>query len=264
MWGLGVGAVLAGISLATPRPAEETWSETTLAFEAVAYSTLVGALVGAAVPRHTWTPTSVADVRAFSTRDAARAAAAAEAAAAPETPVADSSPSISESPRSPVVGATPLVELAFGLDFNQLPGAQFPGLVGSAAMPLTRLPRFGVAAVGEVSAAHLRLTAMAGARVYGRTAPLYGSRRVITYFGQLLAGPVKGGDSGVMHSDDGTGIQAGVGLDYGRGPVGFRVQLDHRSVPNAKVYDERVIGPIASMTGSRFLLAWTYRLGPRR
>jgi hypothetical protein len=155
---------------------------------------------------------------------------------------------------------SPIAELTGGVNFLQLPAAEFPGLVGSLAVIHALKSNRGIALVGEVDASYLRTGWMTGPRIYLRTGPLFEERTTLTYFGQVLAGAVVGGVSGVIRSTGGIGIQPGAGVTYGAGTHALHLELDYRVVPAGFVDDDRVPGQhVARLTGPRFLLGLTWR-----
>src|SRR5688500_15930928 len=103
----------------------------------------------------------------------------------------------------PQAGASPRVEVSGGLSMVQLPSAQFPGATFSGVLNFPKTPQWGVGLVGDVETSYLVETATAGVRVYRRSAPLYGDRRVVTGFAQILAGEATGSVQGVLSSEGG-------------------------------------------------------------
>jgi hypothetical protein len=161
-------------------------------------------------------------------------------------------------------GATPLAELSLGLNPLQLPQAEFPGGTASLAVNPTKMPRVGMGLVLDADSSYLRTARMAGARLYGRTQPLYRTPRTVTAFVQVLAGSVTGGDSGVVHSHGGLAVQPGVGLDYGSGPCAVRIGIDYRHVAGGFVDDDRIAGRhVATLSGPRLMIGLTFRMLPR-
>jgi hypothetical protein len=261
-WGLGIGVLLAVVSLATPTPEGEDFSEPLLALEAVVDGALIGALVGVIAPGSRWRPIAVPDAR-----EAVRVADL-EEAAAPVVPrveapavLRDSAPSAVLPTSVPGRDGLSLVELTTGINTPQLPGAQFPGLTASLAVNVIQSQQYGGALVGEFDNSYLRDALMGGARVFVRSAPLSSQRATFTFFGQTVAGQVRGERSGVVESNGGFGIQSGVGLQYGADVGAAHLQVDYRSVPGGYVDDDRVSGRhIASLSGMRVFVGGTFRL----
>jgi hypothetical protein len=161
-------------------------------------------------------------------------------------------------------GGTPTVELAAGFNLEQLPQAEFPGATASIAVIVPRAPRWGAALVADVDGSYLISSTTAGARVYGRSGPLFSGRRTVSYFGQLLLGNATGSVEGVLRSEGGFVVEPGVGLDYGAGARAFHVQVGYRRVRNGVVYDSRVPGdPPDRLSGKRITVGMTWRLRPR-
>lgn len=157
-------------------------------------------------------------------------------------------------------GATPTAELSVGFNGPQYWTAQFPGLTLSVAVNGPRKLNHGMALVGELDVSYVRLGRMAGLRIYGRSGPLFTERRTWTYFGQILVGTVTGGESGVIRSKGGFGLQPGLGIDYGAGTRAFHIQVDYRIVPGGFIEDTGVPGQhVASLSGPRCFLGLTWR-----
>lgn len=164
----------------------------------------------------------------------------------------------------PHKGATPTVEVGVGFNMSQLPQAEFPGFTGSVAVIRPSTSTRGMALVADVDASYLMSSTVAGLRAYGRSGPLFGERKTMTYFAHLLVGAVHGSMQGVLRSEGGFAVQPGVGLDYGAGSRAFRVQVDYRRVASGVVYDSRVPGrPVDRLSGPRVVLGMTWRLRPR-
>ena len=161
----------------------------------------------------------------------------------------------------PRVGATPTVEVAAGFTMPQLPQAEFPGATASIAVIVPRAPKWGAALIADVEGSYLINSKTAGARVYGRSGPLFSGRRTVSYFGQLLLGKATGSVEGVLRSEGGFVVEPGVGLDYGAGARAFHFQVGYRRVRDGVVYDSRVPGdPTDRLSGKRITLGMTWRL----
>jgi len=251
-WGLGIGAAAGLFVLVTPPPAGETASPMEVGVSALAATAGLGAMIGALLPGTVWR-----DVGVPAAREVARHASRRTAAAA----VSDSGPVPAFQAASSLEGATPRVELTIGVSGPELPQAQFPGVTASLAVNRARKFNQGSALVAQIDLiSYLRRGLMAGPRVYRRSAPLFGQRRTLTYFGQILLGAVVGEESGVVRSNGGFGIQPGVGADWGRGARAIRVQFDYRIVPGGIVEDSRLLVPqIARLSGPRFVVGGTWR-----
>ena len=248
-WGLAIGTLVGLYSLSTPLPAGESFSETTLALEAVGYGALIGASIGA------WKPG-----KAWHRADPARVRVPVVIAVAPRVDTQPARAKVS----SPRAGKTPIVEFTGGISLPPLPTAQFPGLNASLGVNLPRSRRYGATVVGEADLSHLRNALMAGVKLYGRTGALFERPWTLTYFAQGMAGQVRGGRSGVVHSNGGAGKLLGGGVDLGGGDRALRLQVDYRDVPGGVVRDDRVTtGPIASLSGIRVVIGATYRIGAR-
>jgi hypothetical protein len=86
----------------------------------------------------------------------------------------------------------------------------------------------------------------------------------LTVFGQLLAGEVLGGESGVMRSTGGFATQPGVGVDIGAGGFAIRAQFDARHVRDSVVEDSRLAVPqFATLSGRRLTVGLTWRFMAR-
>jgi len=245
-WGLAVGSIVGVISLLTPMPEGEDFSETALALEAVLDGALIGAFVGAIHPARRW--------RDLSVREAREAAILfAQAPSPPRVPAA---------PPSPYAGRTPAIELTAGFTSPTSQYAQFPG--GTAALAVNRAwtPRLGAALVADADAAILRTAVLGGGRIWVRSGPLFSGKPVVTYFVQLLAGTVRGGESGIVSSIGGRAIQPGAGIDFGARAVAARLQMDYSSVPGSRVMDPRVTGDVDDLTIVRVLVGVTLRSMP--
>ena len=251
-WGMVVGVVLAGVYVVAPPPDAERNQGEEL-FDALVGMPLTGALVGAIVPGSRWRAVSVADAR--------RAASVLPSVARLPEPARAPTPT----PSYPhPVGATPLAEFSVGANFPQSRHAQFPGLLASLGINTIRHRRFGASIVGEGDLSLFRPSVMGGARIHVRSEPLFRRGRTLTGFVQLVAGAVHGQRSGVVYSVGGSSVQTGVGIDYGSGVSAFRMQFDHRRVPDGVVFDERVPGgPVERLTGERIALSYVYRIGRR-
>lgn len=161
----------------------------------------------------------------------------------------------------PRAGATPAMEVAVGFTAPQLPQAEFPGFSGSIAFIVPRTSTWGLGLVADAEAAYLLGSRTAGVRIYRRTSPLYGERRTLSYFGQLLLGKATGSVSGVLHSEGGTVIEPDAGLDYGTGRYAFHLQVGYRRVANGVVYDSRVPGRATDhLSGPRVVVGMTWRI----
>ena len=161
-------------------------------------------------------------------------------------------------------GATPAIEMAAGFNLVQLPQAEFPGLAGSLVCNRPWAPTRGLALVAEGEASYLMPSVAAGARLLGRTGPLFTESRSLTYFAQVLVGAVGGQVQGVLRSRGGLMVQPGVGFDYGAGYGGFHMQVDYRVVPNGVVDDaRRPDAHIDRLTGPRLFLGMMWRFLPR-
>jgi hypothetical protein len=245
-WGLAIGTVLGVISLTTPMPEGEDFSESMLALEAVADGVLIGAFVGAIRPGRHWRRLNVAE-----TRDATRLAVATPVAAAP----APAPPTISRQ-----AGTTPAFEYTVGFSAPVSRHAQFPGAAMALAINAGWTQTLGASLVGEMHAAIFRAALMGGARVYARSAPLYSGRRVTTFFGQVLAGKLRPEVSGVVRSNGGFAVQPGAGIDYGSGFFSGRLEVDYTIVPDGYVDDDRVVGRhVEELTGWRVVVGTTLR-----
>lgn len=164
----------------------------------------------------------------------------------------------------PRLGATPAVEVAAGFTAPQLPTAEFPGFTGSVAVILPKTSTWGVGLVADSEAAYFIQSTTAGLRAYGRNGPLFGKRRTVSYFAQLLLGKATGSIEGALRSEGGLVIEPGVGLDYGAGSRAFRLQVGYRNVANGIVYDSRVPGPPTDrLSGLRVVLGMTWRIRSR-
>jgi hypothetical protein len=164
----------------------------------------------------------------------------------------------------PRAGATPRIELTGGVTFPQLDQAEFPGFTGSIAGVIPATSKWGVALVADAEASYLLQSTVAGARLYGRTRPLFSGKRSVSYFGQLLLGSANGGVEGVLSSEGGFVLEPSVGLDYGAGARTFHLQVGYRHVEDGVVYDSRVPGaPIDQLSAPRIVLGMTWRLWPR-
>lgn len=164
----------------------------------------------------------------------------------------------------PAAGATPRVEVTGGLNMVQLPSAQFPGATFSGVLNFAKSPEWGVGLAGDVESSYLVETATAGVRVYRRSASLYGDRRVVSGFAQVLAGEATGSVQGVLTSKGGLAVIPSIGLDYGSGAQAFHVQAGYRHVKNSAVRDERVPdGPVDDLSGLRVVIGMTWRFGAR-
>jgi hypothetical protein len=164
----------------------------------------------------------------------------------------------------PPAGSSPRIEVTGGLNMVQLPSAQFPGATFAGVLNFPRTPEWGIGIAGDVETSYLVETAMAGARVYRRTSPLYGGQRAVTGFAQLLVGEATGGVQGVMTSEGGLAVTPSVGLEYGSGVRAFHLQAGYRNVRNSAVHDSRIPdGPIDDLSGVRVVLGMTWRLRAR-
>lgn len=162
------------------------------------------------------------------------------------------------------VGATPRIEATGGVNMSQLPSAQFPGFMASVAVILPKTPTWGVGMVADVEGSYLVQTAMAGVRVYRRNQPLFGDRKVVTGFAQLLVGQANGGVQGILRSEGGLAITPSVGLDYGAGPRAFHLQVGYRNVSNGAVYDPRVSEEaVGELSRLRLVAGMTWRFRAR-
>lgn len=251
-WGLGIGAAAGLFVLVTPAPADETASPVEVGVSALVAIAGLGAMIGALLPGTTWQ-----DVGVVAARETARLASIRASTASDS----DSGPIPALQPATALDGATPRVELTIGLSGPELPQAQLPGVTASLALNRARNSAQGAALVTQIDLiSYLRRGVMAGPRLYGRSASLFGQRRALTYFGQVLLGAVVGEASGVIRSNGGFGIQPGVGADWGRGARAIRVQFDYRIVPGGIVEDSRLLAPqIASLSGPRVVLGGTWR-----
>lgn len=249
-WGLGVGAAVGLLMLVTPADPEEEWSETALAIAAVVEGVGIGALIGALRPGSHWRSLGVSTAR-----DAARLAPASGNVPVPVP--------VREARRFPREGKTPALEMTLGVGGPELPHAQFPGVSASLALNRGWRSDLGAALAAEMDLiSYLQRGVMVGPRIYGRTAPLFGEHGSMTYFGQLLVGQVASEESGVIRSKGGSGIQPGVGVDWGGGHRALRVQLSYRIVPGGVVEDSRLDPPeIARLSGPRGLVGFTWRVG---
>lgn len=248
-WGAIVGAGL-GLLLAVTPAQDTSENAAVLALDALWSFAVTGAAIGAIRPGKRWQRVNVQ-----AARESARRAPAAVAAAA-------TAPGRSRKWQH-APGTTPAAEIALGVNFPQFDAAQFPGLLASGAVTVTRRPRLGAAIVGEADASLFRSAVMGGARVYFRSRPLYERSPTFTWYGQLLVGRLRAERSGVQYSNGGSAVQPGVGVDFGAGAHAIRLEFDDRRVPNGVVHDERVTtGPIATLSGHRVALAWVYRFTP--
>lgn len=164
----------------------------------------------------------------------------------------------------PPAATTPRIEITGGVNMVQLPSAQFPGFMASAAVILPKTPTWGVGIAGDVESSYLVQTAMAGVRVYGRNRPLFGDGRTVTGFAQLLVGQATGGVQGVLSSEGGLAITPSVGVDYGAGPRAFHLQAGYRHVGNGVVHDART--PEAApgkLSRTRVVVGMTWRFRAR-
>ena len=254
-WGLGVGVVLGLISLATPTPKGEDFSEPLLALEAVLDGLGVGAAIGAVRPGRRWRGV---DVQAA--RDAARQPVAVAVVAA----VPDIQPLPTELPAQAARALVPIVDFTAGVNFPQYQWAQFPGLLAALAVNVVPGKRFGAALVGEFDNSLFRDALMGGGRVYFRGAPLLPGRGTMTGFGQVLGGDVRAERSGVVHSNGGRGVYAGLGVEYSVDATAFHLEAGYRSVPGGVIDDERVAGRhVGTLSGMRVVIGATYHLGYR-
>jgi hypothetical protein len=161
-------------------------------------------------------------------------------------------------------GATPAVEMAVGFNLAQLPEAEFPGLAGSLVLNRSWTSQYGVALVAEGDSSYLMPSVAAGARIFGRSGPLFTENRALTYFGQVLVGAVAGQVQGVLQSQGGLMVQPGVGFDYGAGYGGFHMQVDYRVVPDGVIDDARQPGKhIDRLSGPRLVLGMMWRFRAR-
>jgi hypothetical protein len=163
----------------------------------------------------------------------------------------------------PARGTTPLLEATAGVNLQQLPQAEFPGLTASVVVNRASTSRVGVAIVGDGELSYLQFGVTAGPRVYGRTGPLFGEHRVVSAFGQLLVGGVAGATEGVMRSQGGVAVQPGIGFDYGAGAGGFHMQFDYRKIRDGFVEDSRVAGARTDLSGPRLIFGMVWRFLPR-
>lgn len=250
-WGLGIGLASYLLYPLVPGGVDETQTPASLVAANAVVGVGIGALVGALRPGRVWRNVDVP-----SAQEAARHASPRTSAAA----ASDSAPVPDYQAAFPHEGATPQVEMTIG--FSGISEyAQFPLMTASLAINRARNFNQGAALVTEldVIAAFTR-GLMAGPRVYGRSAPLFGEVRTLTYFGQVLVGAVLAEESGVIRSNGGFGIQPGVGADWGRGAGAFRVQLSYRIVPGGVIEDSRLAAPqIATLSELRFLVGYTKR-----
>ena len=159
---------------------------------------------------------------------------------------------------------TPRIEATAALNMNALPSAQFPGFMASVAYVIPRSPTWGVSLVGDVEGSYLVQTTMAGARVYRRNRPLFGDKRTVTGFAQILAGHAQGGVEGIYRSEGGFAFMPSIGLDYGFGGSAFHVQIGYRNVPDGVVYDSpHSHEPSDKLSDLRVLLGMTWRFRSR-